>query len=55
MEKAATGESEAAIVERCLLKCLRSPRQLKLICEYAQKDPTISAMLDAFNASRGGD
>lgn len=47
LECAETGESQGEVLERCLLQCVRHPDALKLIQEYARKDPALSAILAA--------
>lgn len=50
-EMAATGESQGAVIERCLFQCLRGPEAVKLIKEMAAKDPALRALLDAIGAA----
>lgn len=46
-----TGESQGEILERCLLQCIRHTDAVKLIQEYAAKDPAISAIVAAVSAA----
>ena len=47
LEQKRTKESEAAIIERCLIQGVRTPEAIQLIREYASKEGTISAIMSA--------
>jgi hypothetical protein len=55
MEQKKTNESQGAIIERCIFNTLRRPEAVQIIRDMARKDPTLMAILEAYNTASGAE
>ena len=45
LEQKRTGESESAVIERCVLHCAKTPEAIDLVRKYVSADPTLAEIM----------